>query len=645
MIRILIVEDEAFVALDLKQTLSALGYEVVGTAAKGKEAINQINTLVPDLILMDIMLADDIDGIEVAQQIRTHFQMPIVFLTAYSDPTTINRMKRVEPFGYIRKPYDEEILRVSIELALHKFEAEKALILSERRLQTTLRSIGDGVITTDAGGKVQFINEIAQTLTGWSQEEAVGEPFTTVFHILNEESRQPAFNPINRVLSEGIILGLANHTVVISKDGRETPIDDSAAPIIDDNGVVMGMVIVFRDITMRRESELMLRQTQRLDSLGLLAGGIAHDFNNLLTSLMGQASLLQTRLQPQSWESRRVEKIFVSAERAKELANHLLSYAGKQELSKQNVDLNRYLREHEEFMRVLQSPQLSISLELGEQPLSVSLDPTQFSQVLLNLIINAREAIEHGEGKLVIRTSTIELMPEEAEKYLSAERSLSGRFALLEVSDNGKGMERATRERIFDPFFTTKPEGTGLGLATLIGIIYGHNGAIAVNSEVGLGSTFSILLPLSNAAVLIDEEKPMMPQTETSFPTGTLLVVDDREIILEAVTDILEDKPVTVLTATGGKEGIERFQAHQAEINVVLLDVQMPDMSGITVLNELEQMRPDIKVILSSGYSPGDELSAAIEKPNVYFLAKPYTYHTFIDLIQSLLGPSDQTDR
>ena len=645
MTRILIVEDEAFVALDLQQTITALGYQVIGTAAKGQEALEKINTLHPELVLMDVMLAGEMDGIEVARAIRNQYQQPIVFLTAYSDPDTINRMKTVEPFGYIRKPYDEEILRVSIELALYKFEAEKALILSERRLLTTLRSIGDGVITTDASGKVQFINEVAQALTGWSQDEAFGEPFTTVFHIINEESRQPAFNPINRVLAEGIVLGLANHTMVISKEGRETPIDDSAAPIIDDNGTVMGMVIVFRDITMRRESELMLRQTQRLDSLGLLAGGIAHDFNNILTSLMGQASLLQTRLQAQSWESQRVEKIFVSAERATELANHLLSYAGKQELSKQNVDLNRYLQEHEEFMRVLQSPQLSINLELDQQPLAVSLDPTQFSQVLLNLIINAREAIEHDDGKLVVRTGKIELTAEEGEKYLSAERSISGRFALLEVSDNGKGMERATRERIFDPFFTTKPEGTGLGLATLIGIIYGHNGAIAVNSELGAGTTFSILLPLLNISIPKDEENPIVPQKETVFPAGTLLVVDDREVILEAVTDILEDKPVHVLTATGGKEGIKLFKAHQAEIDVVLLDVQMPDMSGITVLNEIEQMRPDIKAILSSGYSPGDELSAAIEKPNVHFLAKPYTYHTFIDLIQTLLAPADGADR
>ena len=629
MTSVFIVEDEAFVALDLQQTVEGLGYEAVGTAANGADAITQIQSLAPDLVLMDIMLAGEMDGIEVAQKLREFHRQPIVFLTAYSDPTTINRMKATQPFGYIRKPYDEEVLRVSIELALYKFESEQALINSERRLATTLRSIGDGVITTDAKGNIEFINHVAQQLTGWTQAEARGQTFTTVFNIQHEKTGEPAINPINRVLAEGIVLGLANHTVVISKDGSIFPIDDSAAPIIDDDGNITGMVIVFRDITEKRESELLHRQSQRLDSLGLLAGGIAHDFNNILTTLLTQASLLHTRLAPNSWEGNRVDKITNSAERASALAKQLLNYSRKVDLEKAVVDLNQFLKESQSFLQTLRSRNLTIEMDLCHNTLCVLLDKVQFQQVLLNLVINAKEAIGSNDGLVVIQTSLVEYTEKQAEKFLAAERFLSGKFAQIQVTDNGEGMNRETRERIFDPFFTTKTQGNGLGLATTIGIVYGHDGAILVESEINDGTKFTILLPLQEE----DTEAEDLPQAEAGTDSGALLVIDDEERILEAVTDILETTAVNILTETDAKKGIAIFQEKVQEISAVMIDVEMPTMNGLDALEEIRAINPEIKVILSSGYTLDGRLREVVNNRDVYFLAKPYNYDDFMNLM------------
>ena len=638
MINIFIVEDEAFVALDLRQTLTQLGYKVVGSAASGEQAIHQIIQLKPDLVLIDIMLSGELDGVDVALEVRQLYQRPIVFLTAYSDMKTVERMKQVQSVGYIRKPYDEEVLRVTIELALYKYETERQLLHSEQRLLTTLRSIGDGVITTDASGRVEFINRVAENLTGWKQEEARGKPFTQVFDILNEQSRQPAFNPISRVLEEGIVLGLANHTVVVSRDGRETPIDDSAAPIVSDDGEIMGAVIVFRDITTRRETEMILRQSQRLDGIGVLAGGVAHDFNNILTGVLAQSSLLLAKLPENSWEAKRVRKIVVSAERAADLTRQLLNYAGKGISETTTIDLNQFLQENDSFVRSILPGDLAISYDLADESVTIEGDESQVRQVVINLITNAWEAINSADGKVGLRTSVIDLNELEVEQYLSRDPLSVGRYALLEISDNGIGMDAATRERIFEPFYSTKTGGTGLGLAALLGIIYRHDGGIAIESQVNVGTKFKIVLPyIAQATQPTQNEILRDPETATELTAATLLVVDDQHSVTETVEDILEKTPLTVMVVNSGVEAIQLFKEKAAAIDLVLLDIQMPNMGGLAVLKAIKAIRPDIRVILSSGYSPDNNV-LDVMSDTVQFLSKPYRYNHLVAAIQKMLG-------
>ena len=260
--RILIVEDEGIIAKDIQNTLNRSGYSVIGIASSGEEAIKKAMEIHPDIVLMDIVLEGAMDGVEAAEYIRDHFDIPVVYLTAYSDDTTLQRAKITEPFGYILKPFQERELYTTIEMAIYKHTMQKKLKESEQWLATTLKSIGDAVIATDTGKLITFMNPVAEALTGWKQEEAIGKPLKDVFKIINEKTGKQADDPVARVLREGVIVGPANHTALIAKDGTKRPVDDSGAPIRDDKGKIIGVVMVFRDITERKITLEQLRASE-----------------------------------------------------------------------------------------------------------------------------------------------------------------------------------------------------------------------------------------------------------------------------------------------------------------------------------------------------------------------------------------------
>lgn len=260
--RILIVEDEGIEALDLQQSLVDLGYEASDIASTGEEAVKLAWETGPDLVLMDIMLSGEMDGVTAAAQIQDRLHIPIIFLTAYADEGTLQRARITGPYGYIVKPFREKELRITIDMALYKHQMERKLWESEKWLSTTLRSIGDAVIATDKHGLITFMNPVAEGLTGWKLKEVLNKKLTEVFNIINRDTRQPVENPVARVIHDGNIVGLANHTRLIARDGTEIPIDDSAAPIKDDSGNLIGVVLVFRDITEREKAEDALRHAK-----------------------------------------------------------------------------------------------------------------------------------------------------------------------------------------------------------------------------------------------------------------------------------------------------------------------------------------------------------------------------------------------
>src|SRR3954471_22349966 len=292
---ILVVEDEAIGARDIQNSLRDLGYEVLNTAASCEEAIAHATARCPDLVLMDIRIQGERDGIATAEILRRRFRVPVVFLTAYADDTTVERAKRAQPYGYLVKPIKSMELRSAVEVALHKHEMDVRLRERERWFSTTLRSIGDAVISTDLDARVTFMNTVAETLTGWRTEDAMGRPLEEVLRLAQEETHEAVENPIRRALSEGKVSRLGERIALLGKDGAERPIDDIAAPIIDE-GDVLGAVMVFRDVSEQRRLQRQIELADRLASVGTMAAGVANEMNDPLALVLSNLGYLSENL-------------------------------------------------------------------------------------------------------------------------------------------------------------------------------------------------------------------------------------------------------------------------------------------------------------------------------------------------------------
>ena len=431
--RILVVEDEAVVALDLRNRLDRLGYKAIMTTGRGDEAIQLCEKLQPDLVLMDIRLQGPVDGITAAESIRLQYHLPVVYLTAHADESTVARARLTEPFGYILKPFDERELRTVIEMALYKHQAERKLQLSERRYATTLASIGDAVISTDELGRICFMNPVAESLTGWKIDDGKNLPLTNVFEIINEETRETVDNPVDRVLAEGTQVGLANHTILVRRDGKEIPIDDCAAPILDDSGKVTGAVLVFRDISETRRIEDQLRQSQKMDAIGQLAGGIAHDFNNMLTVILNYCQYLQEQAGPNHAWSNQINEIRRAAERSADLTKQLLVFCRKQFVRPTIVDLNEMVKQNEQMLRRLISERIELKIKLQPNAGSIVADQNELHQILINLVVNASDAI-YEQGTIEIETDNVIVAPNQFPNIVA------GVYNVLRVRDNGHGI-------------------------------------------------------------------------------------------------------------------------------------------------------------------------------------------------------------
>ena len=973
--RVLIVEDETIVALDIQDRLTELGYQVTGVADRGDAALALAATTGPKLVLMDIQLKGAMDGIATADEIRKRFRIPVIYMTAFSDDNTLQRAKITEPFGYIIKPFEDREIQSTIEMALYKHGAEERLRQSERRYATTLTSIGDGVIATDAHGKVTFMNPVAENLTGWPLAEAHGRPLELVFQIVNEETRRIVANPVAKVLREGQVVGLANHTILIGRDGREIPIDDCASPIFGDLGQLTGTVLVFQNVSVRRQKEAELRRiewmfapkchpletgegaqqqaygdltglntsrlildsvgsdllmdivtdfldlletssavyerngdyafgifssgwcrfmdqaarnccttednrtalssgrwhchescwtdasrlsiergetvdiscrgglrlhavpifagdeivgsinigyndpprdpavlqelaelyqvcfdelqqlaetyqtrppfivelaksrlrssarligeivrrrileqkqqnseqqyrmlfagnphpmwvydletlaflavneaaiahygyshdeflamtikdirppehidallqsvaavtdglnqsgvwlhrlkdgrnvemeitshtlifanrraelvlaydvterkqieaerlemerrllhTQKLESLGVLAGGIAHDFNNLLMVILGYADLSLLEVSPVSPVRPKIQEIIKASHRAADLCRQMLAYSGKGNFVIEHMYLNEVIEEMTHMLKTTISKKVLLNLNLEKMTPPIEGDPAQIRQVIMNLVLNASEAIGNKSGVVTVSTGARYCDADYLRETFDANSLSAGLFVSVEVSDTGCGMDKETQLRIFEPFFTTKFTGRGLGMSAVLGIMRGHKGALKVYSEPGRGSTFRLLFPASAEAGEAFTGEGVASGSEWRG-SGTVLLVDDEETVLAVGRSMLEALGFSVITAWDGREAVEVYRLHRRKIAFVVMDLTMPHMNGEEAFRKLRRIEPDVKVFISSGYSEWEISARFAEKSLAGFIQKPY---------------------
>jgi signal transduction histidine kinase/ActR/RegA family two-component response regulator len=417
-------------------------------------------------------------------------------------------------------------------------------------------------------------------------------------------------------------------SVWTARDGKAVPVLVSAAPFYDEQGKLAGMVTVSTDLTARKQLEEELRQAHKLEAVGKLAGGIAHDFNNLLTAINGYSHLLLHQLDENDTRRARVREIHHAGERAAELTQQLLAFSRKQILQPKIIDLNAAIVGMEQLLRSSVGENIHLQMHLATQECKVKTDPGQITQVVLNLVVNARDAMPRG-GILNIETVQVYLNYKRAHQHgLSG----AGNFVKLLVSDTGQGMDEETRARIFEPFFTTKEQGqgTGLGLATVYGIIRQSGGSIQVESKIGAGTRFSIYLPLAE-----EHEEELLPLTETTLSltpvAETILLVEDEEQVRELLTNLLREQGYQVLPACDGAEACRLCQ--QQPVDLLLTDIVLPNESGYELAAQVSALCPEVKVLYMSGYveQTGRQPEAAM------FLQKPFPLDELLSKIRTAL--------
>ncbi|MCB8959041.1 MAG: response regulator [Ardenticatenales bacterium] len=517
----------------------------------------------------------------------------------------------------------------------------KAIQASEQRYRSLLEQSPFSTIIFSPDGHIRYLNPAARQL--WHIGPGDSEAITASFNMLHNSdihmkglmtAIQQGFGreavtlpPIQYSLSSAFPeLALA--------DNRSLWLQSHIYPIRLDDGQITEVVLMLEDVTERKEAEQVKWQAQKMDGLGLLAGGIAHDFNNILAAIMAQASVAQFQLAKDARAQASLEKIITATEQGALLTGQLLTYAGNNRFIQQTLNLNQLVSQNLHLFQLAIPRHIRLESDLAPELANVAGDPGQLQQVIMNLLLNGAEAIGSAAGVVQLCTTMVNLEAGNEHHFPLTGFSLpAGAYVSLAISDNGVGIAAEAQERIFEPFYSTKATGRGLGLAAVRGIIQAHQGALAVSSKPGQGTTFTIYLPITHQPLPVTE---ISPQTDFRLPPDTIiLAIDDEAPVRQAIAAIVEQAGADCLEADSGQAGVDLFIAQQDAVDLVVLDLTMPGMNGQDTLLALHAIDPGLPVILCSGYTDVD-LTAT---PSVPFLPKPFVAADLLQLIQQSLTP------
>jgi PAS domain S-box-containing protein len=528
----------------------------------------------------------------------------------------------------IRTQVEARTRELAQETESHRRDAE-ALRASEARFRHLVEVMGEGMWVVDPEGMTTFVNRRMAQMLGYVPEEMVGHPLSG---FMFEEDRAASERSLAQRRE-----GLSGQYDVRfrKKDGSEVWTIVTGNPVLDDERRVVSVLGIITDITERRRAEQAQLQSQKLESLGVLAGGIAHDFNNLLTAILGNINLAQMCTPPLSPAQPYLENLEKSVHRATGLTRQMLAYSGKGRFQVAPLDLNQAVEEMSHLLEVSIPKKVTLRFQFQPGLPALMAEASQIQQVVMNLVTNASEAIGDREGIVSIRTGTQVYSADALTREFPGQAIEPGAFLTLEVSDTGQGMSPEIQARIFEPFFTTKFTGRGLGLSAMQGIVRGHKGGIRVYSELGKGTTFKLIFPAGlDVAPAWREEDESVGWTGS----GTILVVDDEEGVRAVADALLRSMGFEVIQAADGLEALEKFQAGRSVIKAVLMDLTMPHMDGAETFRELRRLDPHCRVVLTSGYNEQDAIQDFLGKGLAAFVQKPFHHADLMRAMQRALG-------
>jgi len=522
--------------------------------------------------------------------------------------------------------------------------AEEQLARLTRNMKLILESAGEGIFGIDLDGCATFVNAAAGRLLGADPAALIrGE----MHRVLYGDGKTAGRCTIPQCAVCTALYKSGTHQAVhgrfVHADRGPFDVEFSSTPIYE-NGRVTGAVVVFSDVTeriqseaRRRELERQVQQAQRLESLGVLAGGIAHDFNNILVGIMGNACLIRDALPPESPISPRVARIVSASERASKIIHQIFAYTGHAAHELSDFQINDLVDEMTDLMRAGVPACIDLQITNAQELPAVRGDAGQIQQVLTNLLVNAVEAIGDQSGRIEVTTRDVRLSAEDVQAQLAGQEMQPGRYVRIDVADNGPGMPPDKLQRIFEPFFSDKGKGRGLGLTALHGVVRAHGGGVRAESTVGVGTRFTIYLPAASGA---PASRPSDAEAQALDRPMRVLVIDDEADIRDVLVEALESRGMQVFTADDGRAGIEMFESRHDEIDVVLLDMTMPGMTGGAVLTRLEEIDPDLRVIIASGYSEENIRQKIGRGGAVAVIQKPFTIDALVRKLHAVVAAS-----
>jgi hypothetical protein len=574
------------------------------------------------------------DAVSDILKLRAQFPaLPIVVSISRNESSLGRRLLEAGASDYVVKEnLDWEALNKTLHFAVEREARKLDLQRAEQRTRELVENAKDIIFTLDLEGNFTSINNSAVEVMGWSKTEALGINLKT---LVAPEHLSLCRQMMQRIVNDEPLQQFEIN--LIRKDGQKVLLEVSAR-LIQSEGQKKSVQGVARDVTERRRLESVVRQSQKLEAIGRLSGGLAHDFNNLLCVISGHTELLSERLAADHPSAKNVAQIKKAVNSASTLVRQLLAFSRKQVFYPQTLDLNKVVVETEKLLSRLIGEHIQFSYKLHRELWQVRVDPVQIEQIIVNLALNARDTMPHG-GKLSIVTENVEL----GDRSGSHRPNLpAGNYVLLEVADDGHGMDEYARNRIFEPFYSTKElgKGTGLGLATVYGIVKQSGGAITVDSQPHQGTTFKIYFPR------VDQEGATAPgdaRPAGNFSgTETILLVENAEPLRALAKEFLKGSGYAVLEAENGKEALRIANAFGGPIDLLLTDVIMPEMGGKKLAEQLKSLRPTTKVLFMSGYSDDSIVQSGIRVLEMVFLEKPFTREVLLRKVRRILDEAPQ---